>query len=200
MLVQLRERLEEEFQQPNVDLQQLKQYTSNLREQLLDPALCACELMLNTMCDLQDYYALDQGSFRMVFCNFNLEELIKHCLYLYQQQSIERHIEILYAYDPEIPELLHNDPERVKQALLNLLSNALKYTQSGSIRIEATLVEKDQIAVAVCDTGIGITKQDKEAFEQYVAGLSMRYDNNNAANSNQAIKKHMPLSGAKERG
>jgi signal transduction histidine kinase len=60
---------------------------------------------------------------------------------------------------------LHNDPERVKQALLNLLSNALKYTQSGSIRIEATLVEKDQIAVAVCDTGIGITKQDKEAFE-----------------------------------
>lgn len=75
--------------------------------------------------------------------------------------------------------IVFNDPVRVKQILLNLLSNAIKFTESGNICVELRELEDNRVAIAVRDTGIGISSQDSqrifEAFRQLDQTITRKY-------------------------
>jgi signal transduction histidine kinase len=97
---------------------------------------------------------------------FKLSKLISATLHLFEQKMLEKNIQLSYAYDPAIPKLLIGDPMRLRQVILNLMSNALKYTSKGKISVNIRLVSEDRKSTAIefliTDTGIGIAQDRLE--------------------------------------
>ena len=87
-----------------------------MKDQFLNPAICSLELLRCTINDLQDYYQLDQGSFRLYFSDFDLKELIQHCVSLFSSQAKGKFIDLELFFDEKIDSMynFHNDPERIK--------------------------------------------------------------------------------------
>jgi CheY-like chemotaxis protein len=104
-------------------------------------------------------------------------------LHLFETKIQEKNLELIKNYDSRIPEVLVGDPVRLHQIILNLVSNAVKFTNHGSITVSVDLIEQDNetatIEFAVKDTGIGIpdSKMDKifENFQQASSGTSRIY-------------------------
>lgn len=139
-----------------------------MRQNYIEPALCSSEIMLNVIKNLEDYYALDSGKFRLNFFNFNLEQLIKHCISLVSSQAAAKNLQITITYDRQIAEAFYNDPDRIKQVLLTLLCNSVKLTHKGYINVDASLIDEvnGQVAITVSDTGTGLSKQITDALKK----------------------------------
>jgi signal transduction histidine kinase len=114
---------------------------------------------------------------------FKLSKLISATLHLFEQKMLEKNIQLSYTYDPAIPKLLIGDPMRLRQVILNLMSNALKFTSKGKISVNIHLVSEDRKSTAIefliTDTGIGITQDRLEHifknFEQANKGTTNSY-------------------------
>ncbi|MCX6266980.1 MAG: ATP-binding protein [Bacteroidetes bacterium] len=104
-------------------------------------------------------------------------------LHLFETKIQEKNLELVKEYDSRIPEVLVGDPVRLHQIILNLVSNAVKFTNKGKITVRAHLVSEDQekvtIEFEVTDTGIGIAENKIEKifenFQQASSGTSRLY-------------------------
>ncbi|MFM9911083.1 MAG: ATP-binding protein, partial [Chitinophagaceae bacterium] len=111
---------------------------------------------------------------------FKLAMSISAMLHLFETKIQEKNLVLIKKYDHNIPEVLVGDPVRLHQIILNLVSNAVKFTSKGSITVSVRLLEEDEnaalIEFAIADTGIGITeaKIEKifENFQQASSGTS----------------------------
>lgn len=133
--------------------------------------------------DILDLAKVDSG--KMIYENiaFKMSKSIDAVIHLFEIKTQEINIELVKQYDTKIPNVLLGDPVRLHQILLNLVSNAVKFTPQGKITISVNLIdENDDDAIlefAVSDTGIGIEK-DKiefifENFNQATSGISRIY-------------------------
>lgn len=133
--------------------------------------------------DILDLAKVDSG--KMIYENiaFKMSKSIDAVIHLFEIKTQEMNIELVKQYDSKIPSVLLGDPVRLHQILLNLISNAVKFTPQGKITISVTLIEEnnDEVTLefAVSDTGIGIEK-DKiehifENFNQATSGISRVY-------------------------
>ncbi len=133
--------------------------------------------------DILDLAKVDAG--KMVFeeTPFKLGSSISAMLHLFELKIQEKNLVLIKEYDEKIPTVLVGDPVRLHQIILNLISNAVKFTTTGSITIQVLLQEEDEekavIRFSVTDTGIGIA-QDKmnsifENFQQASSGTSRIY-------------------------
>lgn len=97
---------------------------------------------------------------------------------LFRPVAEERGLAFAISIDPEVPELIETDRQRLEQILKNLLSNACKFTEAGSVRLEVRR-DGDRLAFAVEDTGIGISPDQQaavfEAFQQADGGISRKF-------------------------
>lgn len=133
--------------------------------------------------DILDLAKVDAG--KMVFENipFKLESSISSMIHLFETKIEEKNLKLVKKYDPKIPEVLLGDPVRLHQIILNLVSNAVKFTNSGKITIATRLLKEDDEIVSiefrVTDTGIGIAKNKIssifENFQQASSGTSRLY-------------------------
>jgi len=124
--------------------------------------------------DILDFSRMEAG--KIVFENapFNLRDIVRTTVLMTELKSKQKGIDVKYTIDKNIPEMLIGDSVRLNQVLLNLVSNALKFTEKGEISISVNCVEKreDNLLLDFCvkDTGMGIPpeKQEKifESFEQ----------------------------------
>ncbi len=111
---------------------------------------------------------MDSGKFKFTFVEFNLESLLKECLVLISMQAKMKGLAIELKFDEDVPTTLKSDPNRIRQIILNFLSNALKFTTQGKISIECKTIKSDFnylskiISVSVKDTGIGISSENKK--------------------------------------
>jgi CheY-like chemotaxis protein len=114
---------------------------------------------------------------------FKLASSISAMLHLFETKIQEKNLKLVKKYDQQIPEVLVGDPVRLHQIILNLVSNAVKFTTKGAITVSVKLLEEDDekvtIVFSVTDTGIGIpeTKINKifENFQQASSGTSRLY-------------------------
>jgi len=130
--------------------------------------------------DILDLAKVDNG--KMIFEKkpFKLKMSIKAMLHLFETKIQEKNLKLIKHYDTEIPEVLVGDSVRLHQIILNLVSNAVKFTNEGKITVSIKLVSetKDDVAIkfSVTDTGIGIseTKIEKifENFQQATSSTS----------------------------
>jgi PAS domain S-box-containing protein len=133
--------------------------------------------------DILDLAKVDAG--KMVFekIPFKLESSISSMIHLFETKIEEKNLKLVKEYDPKIPDVLIGDPVRLHQVILNLVSNAVKFTNKGKITVAARLLDEDDekvnIEFAVTDTGIGIadSKIDSifENFQQASSGTSRLY-------------------------
>jgi signal transduction histidine kinase/DNA-binding response OmpR family regulator len=133
--------------------------------------------------DILDLAKVDAG--KMVFekIPFKLESSISSMIHLFETKIEEKNLKLVKEYDPKIPDVLIGDPVRLHQVILNLVSNAVKFTNKGKITVAARLLNEDDekvnIEFAVTDTGIGIAENKIDSifenFQQASSGTSRLY-------------------------
>lgn len=133
--------------------------------------------------DILDLAKVDSGKMTYENVPFKMSKSIDAMIHLFDIKSQEKNIQLSKVYDNKIPEVLLGDPVRLHQIILNLVSNAVKFTSQGKIVVSVKLIAKDDekatIEFAVSDTGIGIEKSKIktifENFNQASSGTSRVY-------------------------
>ena len=133
--------------------------------------------------DILDLAKVDSGKMKFEEIPFKLTVSLSAMLHLFETKIQEKNLELVKEYDDRIPDVLLGDPVRLHQIILNLVSNAVKFTTQGKIIVKTSLLSEDNekvsVKFSVIDTGIGIveTKIDKifENFQQASSDTSRLY-------------------------
>jgi CheY-like chemotaxis protein len=133
--------------------------------------------------DILDLAKVDSGKMTFEQVPFKLAASISAMLHVFETKIQEKNLELVTEYDTNIPKVLLGDPVRLHQIILNLVSNAIKFTSKGKITVSVHLLDEDEesttVEFAISDTGIGIdeTKMDNifDNFQQATSGTSRLY-------------------------
>lgn len=155
----------------------LKTELSLRQKEYLNAIKTSGDALIVLINDILDLAKVDAG--KMVFeqIPFRLERSIAAMLHLFETKIQEKNLTLVKKYDERIPKVLLGDPVRLHQIILNLVSNAVKFTKEGEITVSVSLLTEDAekvvVEFAVIDTGIGIG-EDKIAgiFENFQQATS----------------------------
>ncbi|HXU26789.1 MAG TPA: ATP-binding protein, partial [Bacteroidia bacterium] len=133
--------------------------------------------------DILDLAKVDAGKMTFEQIPFKMETSLSAMLHLFETKIQEKNLELIKEYDSKIPVVLVGDPVRLHQIILNLVSNAVKFTTEGKITVSVNLISEDEeqvtIEFVITDTGIGITQEKIETvfevFQQASSGTSRLY-------------------------
>ena len=133
------------------------------------------KIMASVIQNMLDYGQIKSGNFRKNFRTSNIRDTVEKVISIQKRQAEERKILLHAEYiniaeneqeDGQCSPMLNCDHERVIQLLLNLQSNALKFTERGSVKINVSIEEQEeerkQLKIDVIDTGIGIKLEDQD--------------------------------------
>ncbi|WP_051341187.1 response regulator [Azospirillum halopraeferens] len=135
----------------------------------------AARSLLGILNDVLDYSKVEAGKLALERVEFRLDELLDNLATILAASAREKDIEVLYSVAPEVPQVLLGDPVRLRQVLINLTGNAIKFTDEGEIVVSVTVTEMTDghaaLVFAVRDTGIGITaEQQRHLFRAFSQG------------------------------
>jgi PAS domain S-box-containing protein len=131
------------------------------------------EHLLNIINDILDFNKLESGKVQLSYVSFNLRELAQSLYQSFSYKAKEKKIVFDVEYDERMPFIVKGDSLRISQILNNLISNAIKFTDKGSVKLKIMLNEISEKGLetifSVIDTGIGIA-EDKhhKIFEQFI--------------------------------
>jgi len=137
---------------------QIKEYAANINT--------AGKTLLELVNGILDFSKIEEGRMEIVPVKYYTVALISDLHSLIAEKAESKGLELVFDMDPELPSSLFGDDVRIKQIILNILTNAVKYTQKGSIVFKMTgaAVNDDEydLHVSVKDTGIGIKEEDMD--------------------------------------
>ena len=143
----------------------------------LEKVLQSSEILMSLINDILDLSKIEAGRLEIVPEHFSLHELVDGCLGTVTPM-VEKGVEARVDLAPEV-DVIFSDSSRVRQILINLLSNAAKFTEEGSITVSLKPVAEDCIELSVVDTGIGIPAESLEfifdEFRQVDGSTTRRY-------------------------
>jgi len=161
----------------------------DIKETLLTPALRSSKFLLHIINDILDMTQIKQKKLRLVFESEDLKETLKNTAQLVEIQAQKKGLEFLVQLDPALPRNFCTDHLRVSQIVLNLLTNAIKFTHEGTIKLIATAMDgTPSVKICIKDSGIGIDQEnikklfssnsivdykEKEKMNQTGAGLGL---------------------------
>lgn len=141
------------------------------------------DALLRIINDILDFSKLEAGAFELEAIDFNLHDVIHYAIEILMPRARARGIGLRAVIDPDVPPHVRADAGRVQQVLLNLVGNALKFTEKGEVVVHVELLDEREssasIRISVRDTGIGIPP-DKigrlfQSFSQTDASISRRF-------------------------
>lgn len=140
---------------------------------LLSTALQSAESLLSLLNDILDFSKIEAGHMDLELINFNLRTTVEGVADTLAQRAEDKGLEMACLIHHNIPPLLRGDPGRLRQILMNLVGNAIKFTQHGEViihvKLESEIKNEVVIKFAVEDTGIGIPKERQGAlFERFI--------------------------------
>ena len=116
--------------------------------------------LLSIINDILDFSKIEANKLKLEHVDFNLNELVEEVIDLLAVQSFEKGLELAYLIEDTVPVSLRGDPGRLRQILLNILGNAIKFTSQGEVflKVEAAAEASDQVRLrfSIRDTGPGI--------------------------------------------
>jgi len=128
----------------------------------------SADSLVGVINDILDFSKIEAGKMDMEFVEFNLRDCLEEALKPMALRADEKDIELLCDIAPEIPEMVRGDSTRLRQVIINLVGNAIKFTPAGEValRVEAGDGDRDSRTVrfTVADTGIGIAAEQHEAI------------------------------------
>ncbi|MBL8178673.1 MAG: PAS domain S-box protein [Bryobacterales bacterium] len=133
----------------------------------------SAESLLRVLNDILDISKIEAGKLEVESVAFDLESNLGEVVNLLAPKAREKGIELLMKVSPDVPEVLIADPARLRQILLNLMGNAVKFTEAGYVSVEAEVAPgkgvRAELRVTVKDTGIGIPKDKQgQLFQQFM--------------------------------
>ena len=139
--------------------------------------LASGKLLLTVINDILDFSKVEAGKLEVESIPFSPAEVVERVAEVMRGAAAEKHLALVIELAP-LPPICLGDPTRIEQVLLNLVSNAIKFTAAGTIRMTGA-VEDDRLVYRVMDTGIGIAPNDLERlflpFEQADSSTTRRY-------------------------
>jgi len=144
----------------------------------------SADLLLTIVNDILDFSKIEAGKLSLAQHSFDLKEVLEKLQKLFENRFAEKNIRFSMEFDSAIPETLNGDPNRLRQILLNLIGNAVKFTsQDGEIKlcVEQQSATEDEtiLSFKVIDNGIGISQEAQarifEAFEQADATMTRQF-------------------------
>jgi PAS domain S-box-containing protein len=129
--------------------------------------------LLSLINDILDFSKIEARRLVLENLDFELRDMLADTVDILAIRAQEKGLELTYLVDPKVPDLLCGDPGRLRQVLVNLLGNAVKFTQDGEVRLLVELESEDEAQVklffTVSDTGIGIPQgRIRELFSPFV--------------------------------
>lgn len=125
----------------------------------------SADSLLSTINDILDLSKIESGKMELVPVEYDVSSMLHDVINMISMKAQDKNLEIQLALDENMPSRLYGDDVRIRQILVNILNNAVKYTEQGSVsfsvnaKLEGTLA---RIYFEVKDTGIGIREEDKE--------------------------------------
>jgi PAS domain S-box-containing protein len=153
------------------------------QKEYLDAIKMSGDALIVLINDILDLAKVDAGKMTFEKTPFKMKSSISAMLHLFETKIQEKNLSLVKEYDSKIPDVLVGDPVRLHQIILNLVSNAVKFTTKGKITVSVHLLYDDEdkvvIEFAVTDTGIGIPDEKIEKifenFQQASSGTSRLY-------------------------
>jgi PAS domain S-box-containing protein len=146
---------------------------TEFQKQSMETINQSSHLLLKIVTDILDFSKIESGKFELYIEKCNLIDLIKQVIKLVKSKSMEKKIDLSFFLDKNTPKYIWADHMRLKQILLNLLTNAIKFTSKGEVKLSVSTIEtfenKSLLRFSVCDTGIGIKKKSRaKIFQAFV--------------------------------
>jgi two-component system sensor histidine kinase/response regulator len=140
--------------------------------QLVENLVRSGQALLGIINDILDLSKIEAGRFELAMVDFDPRELVAEVTDLFCERCTSKGLEFVYFVAEDVPRHLTGDPARLRQVLINLVGNAMKFTERGEILIELSLAEsaEDHVTLlsSVRDTGIGIdADQQTRIFESF---------------------------------
>jgi PAS domain S-box-containing protein len=139
--------------------------------------------LLTIINDILDFSKIEAGRLELEPLDFDLEVATHEVCNLLMPSAIDKNVELVLNFSPDCPQRVHGDAGRLRQILMNLVGNAIKFTHDGHVILQVTPVEtaddRATVEFSIIDTGIGITPEqlDKlfEAFTQADGSTTRKY-------------------------
>lgn len=140
--------------------------------------------LMSIVNDILDFSKIESGKLELEIKKYNIVELCSQIIELLKYDSNLKNIELKLDIEPDVPKYMWIDSLRIRQVLINLLSNSVKFTEKGIVKLSVSVIEKTDadhalIRFNVIDTGIGIEQQYQdrifEAFSQGDNSTSRKY-------------------------
>ncbi len=139
--------------------------------------------LLELINDILDFSKIEAGRLELEILDFDLRAVMDELAELLALRAMEKNLEFVCGIDPEAPTLLKGDPGRLRQVLINLAGNAVKFTSQGEVSVQVSALAETEREVTlrfeVCDTGIGISADKMEllfsAFQQVDASMTRKF-------------------------
>ena len=143
----------------------------------------SAETLLTVINDVLDFSKIEAGKLAFEVLDFDLTDTLETTLDILAERALAKRNELVMDLPPEVPRLLRGDPGRLRQVLVNLVGNAIKFTSDGEVLVRVSVEERaaDQAVLrfAVRDTGVGITPEAQarlfQAFSQADSSTTRRY-------------------------
>lgn len=153
------------------------------RESYLNAIRHSAENLKVIITDILDLAAIESGKLKFEHIAFNLKDLLPSLVNTFTYQAKEKNLQVKYSIEEKLNKILLGDPVRLNQILINLISNAVKFTHQGSISIQCTEAKEHRgtswVKLEVSDTGVGIPEEKLhtifESFSQADASVTRRY-------------------------
>ncbi|MCA9732951.1 response regulator [candidate division KSB1 bacterium] len=153
------------------------------QKEFAEVAMESGESLLHLINDILDFSKIEAGKLELEKIEFNLETTIRRTANIIQHKVDEKNLQQIIEIDAAMPRMVIGDPTRMRQVVLNFASNAVKFTEKGSITFRCGLIEKNDdtvmIKLSVIDTGIGIPKNKQhlvfESFSQVDSSTTRKF-------------------------
>ncbi len=138
----------------------------------VDTVRSSGEALLALLSDILDFSRIEAGKLQLEKLDFDLRQTLKEVIELFSVQAARKGLQLHGDIAPTVPLALRGDPGRLRQVLVNLVSNALKFTETGQVSIAVTAVEENPeetlLRLAVSDSGVGIPGEfHRQIFESF---------------------------------
>ena len=152
-----------------------KKYTETVRR--------SANSLLSIINDILDYSKIEAGKLSLDISDFDLRDTIEDVLTVFSEQSYKKNIELIADIPTDLPLKLKGDQGRIRQLLVNLVGNAIKFTEQGEISVVVSIISAEKeslkLRIDVIDSGIGIAESKKEiifdSFSQADGSTTRRY-------------------------
>ena len=147
-------------------------WLDNSQRELVYIAYNSGESLLSLLNDILDFSKIEAGKLELEYIAFELRHLVDDLMMLLKQKADDQGIDLVCEIAPETPAVIKGDPVRMRQILANLLTNAIKFTEQGEVKLRVIVLEQDsgrvRLRIEVLDTGIGIANEaQRKLFKSF---------------------------------